>query len=126
MCPQTKKPGDRDGTRYHENTGLQSNGDHERVSGHRRADRHDRGCVERPESHNATGITAPSGITATITGGTTTALTANVQVGSGVSLGDHTLTLVTPGGNVDFTFNVTLAPHSLSIQEAYTSPEKSP
>ena len=73
----------------------------------------------------ATGITAPSGITATITGGTTTALTANVQVGSGVSLGNHTLTLVTPGGNVDFTFNVTAPPLDLTISEAYptkTSP----
>ena len=60
-----------------------------------------------------------------ITGGTTTALTANVQVGSGVSLGDHTLTLVTPGGNVDFTFNVTLAPLDLTISEAYPT-KKSP
>ena len=54
----------------------------------------------------ATGISAPAGITATITGGSSTALTATVQVGAGVGGGAKTLTLQTPGGNIDFTFTV--------------------
>ncbi len=54
----------------------------------------------------ASSITAPSGVTATITGGSSTALTANVQVASGTASGAKTLTLVTPGGNVTFTFTV--------------------
>jgi hypothetical protein len=55
---------------------------------------------------NATGISAPTGITATITniGGTT--LNASVQVANGVTSGPYTLTLLTPGGNVNFTFTV--------------------
>jgi hypothetical protein len=50
----------------------------------------------------------------------------NAQVSGSVSLGNHTLTLVTPGGNVDFVFNVTAGPVSLTIQEIYTGLRKSP
>ena len=54
----------------------------------------------------ATGITAPTGITATITAATSTKLEVNVAVAAGIAPGAKTLTLVTPGGNVNFTFTV--------------------
>jgi hypothetical protein len=55
----------------------------------------------------ATGIQAPSGIVATITaGGTTTALNISVQVQASVVAGSYQLTLLTPGGNANFTFSV--------------------
>jgi hypothetical protein len=56
----------------------------------------------------ATGITAPAGITATITGVTPDGLTMSVDltVGAGVSTGAKTLTITTGTGNVNFTFTV--------------------
>ena len=54
----------------------------------------------------ATGVTAPTGITATITGWTTTALNVSIQVAAGTATGAKSLTLITPGGNVNFTFTV--------------------
>ena len=56
----------------------------------------------------AAGITAPAGITATITNAAVdgTSLNVDIAVGAGVTIGAKTLTLLTPSGNVDFTFTV--------------------
>jgi hypothetical protein len=55
---------------------------------------------------NVSGITAPNGIVATITGFTSTKLNVNVQVPAGVPAGAKTLTVTSSTGNVNFTFTV--------------------
>ena len=56
----------------------------------------------------ATGITGPAGITATITNVSSNGqtMTASINVGSGVTPGAQTMTIVTSTGNVNFTFTV--------------------
>jgi hypothetical protein len=57
---------------------------------------------------NATGITGPSGITATINSVSADGQTMNasITVGTSVPAGAQTLTILTPTGNVTFTFTV--------------------
>jgi hypothetical protein len=56
----------------------------------------------------ATGITAPAGITATITNITAdgSTISASIMIGSGVAAGSYPLSVATPAGNANFMFTV--------------------